>query len=186
MRRAAARCALAFTLASAARASGDALAKDALDELQARIIAINKRSVARGRAHRGGDPRERPAQPGRGLGLRDPAERRRAHQLARGRPRRRRSASSCPAATAATTPRSIGTDKQTDVAVLRIAPARRREAVRRGALGESDNVQVGEWVIAIGNPYGLEGSVSLGIVSAKGRDLAHPSSSSTTSSRPTR
>ncbi len=65
----------------------------------------------------------------------------------------------------------VGTDKQTDVAVLRIAPHEGEKAFTSARVGDSDKVQVGEWVIAIGNPYGLEGSVSLGIVSAKGRDL---------------
>jgi S1-C subfamily serine protease len=65
----------------------------------------------------------------------------------------------------------VGTDKQTDVAVLRIAPHDGEKPFAAVSVGDSDKLQVGEWVIAIGNPYGLEGSVSLGIVSAKGRDL---------------
>ena len=65
----------------------------------------------------------------------------------------------------------VGTDKQTDLAVLRIEPREGEPPFAAAALGDSDQLRVGEWVIAIGNPYGLEGTVSLGIVSAKGRDL---------------
>lgn len=65
----------------------------------------------------------------------------------------------------------VGTDKQTDVAVLRLIPRAGEPPFSAAKLGDSDKLSVGEWVIAIGNPYGLEGSVSLGIVSAKGRDL---------------
>ncbi len=65
----------------------------------------------------------------------------------------------------------VGTDKQTDLAVLRIRPREGEEPFQAAELGDSDELRVGEWVIAIGNPYGLEGSVSLGIVSAKGRNL---------------
>ncbi len=65
----------------------------------------------------------------------------------------------------------VGTDKQTDVAVLRLVPREGEPPFSAARLGDSDKLSVGEWVIAIGNPYGLEGSVSLGIVSAKGRDL---------------
>jgi serine protease Do len=64
----------------------------------------------------------------------------------------------------------VGTDKQTDLAVLRIAP-QRGETLPASRLGDSDALTVGEWVVAIGNPYGLDGTVSLGIVSGKGRDL---------------
>jgi serine protease Do len=63
--------------------------------------------------------------------------------------------------------RVIGADPQTDVAVLRIE-AKGLPTVK---LGRSDDVRVGEWVIAIGSPFGFENSVSAGIVSAKGRAL---------------
>jgi S1-C subfamily serine protease len=65
----------------------------------------------------------------------------------------------------------VGMDKQTDLAVLRIRPRRGEEPFSLASLGDSDELRVGEWVIAIGNPYGLDGTVSLGIVSAKGRNL---------------
>jgi S1-C subfamily serine protease len=64
-----------------------------------------------------------------------------------------------------------GTDKQTDLAVLRIEPREGEKRFPAAKLGDSERVRVGEWVIAIGNPYGLDGTVSLGIVSAKGRNL---------------
>jgi serine protease Do len=67
--------------------------------------------------------------------------------------------------------RIVGSDKQTDLALLRIEPARPLAAA---ALGSSDGLQVGQWVLAVGNPYGLDGTVSLGIVSAKGRNLGIP------------
>ena len=66
--------------------------------------------------------------------------------------------------------RLIGTDKQTDVALLRIQP----ETPLVAARFSQEPVRVGQWVLAIGNPYGLDGTVSLGIVSAKGRNLEIP------------
>jgi serine protease Do len=65
----------------------------------------------------------------------------------------------------------LGTDRQTDIAVLRIRPDGPLPAA---VFGEIDDVRVGQWVVAVGNPYGLEGTVSLGIVSAKGRNLEVP------------
>jgi serine protease Do len=65
----------------------------------------------------------------------------------------------------------LGTDKQTDLAVLRIQP---RDPLAVARFGRIEDVRVGQWVLAIGNPYGLDGTVSLGIVSAKGRNLEIP------------
>ena len=65
------------------------------------------------------------------------------------------------------TAKVLGTDPQTDVAVLRIK-ADKLPTVR---LGSPDNLKVGQWVVAIGSPFGFENSVTAGIVSAKGRAL---------------
>jgi serine protease Do len=63
------------------------------------------------------------------------------------------------------TAKIVGTDPETDVAVVRI-PAENLPFVE---LANSDTLEVGEWVIAIGNPFGLSHTVTAGIVSAKGR-----------------
>lgn len=68
--------------------------------------------------------------------------------------------------------RVVGTDRQTDIAVLRIDPS--GFDLRVAEFGSSKEVRVGQWVLAVGNPYGLDGTVSLGIVSALGRDLELP------------
>ena len=60
----------------------------------------------------------------------------------------------------------IGTDPQTDVALIQIKDGGNLPAI---ALGDSDALEVGEWVIAIGNPFGLDQTVTMGVVSAKGR-----------------
>jgi serine protease Do len=60
----------------------------------------------------------------------------------------------------------VGADATTDLALLRIEPEKDLHAA---VLGDSDSLRVGEWVIAIGNPFGLEHTVTAGIVSAKGR-----------------
>jgi serine protease Do len=62
----------------------------------------------------------------------------------------------------------IGTDELTDVAVIKVETSRPLPAV---TWGDSRALEVGDWVIAAGNPFGLSGSVSAGIVSARGRDL---------------
>jgi serine protease Do len=60
----------------------------------------------------------------------------------------------------------VGTDPKTDIAVIKVEKADRLVAAR---LGDSDQLAVGEWVIAIGNPYGFDHTVTVGVVSAKGR-----------------
>jgi serine protease Do len=62
----------------------------------------------------------------------------------------------------------VGRDPKTDLAVLRVKSDRPLPTV---AFGDSDTLRIGEWVMAIGNPFGLGGSVSLGIVSARNRDI---------------
>lgn len=65
--------------------------------------------------------------------------------------------------------RVIGFDKETDLAVIKINPEKALTPLR---VGNSDSTQVGDWAIAIGSPFGLEATVTAGIVSAKGRDFA--------------
>ena len=62
----------------------------------------------------------------------------------------------------------VVSDPKTDLALLRIKGAGHLQAAR---LGNSDNVEVGDWVLALGHPFGLEGTVTAGIVSAKGRGI---------------
>ncbi len=62
----------------------------------------------------------------------------------------------------------IGTDKKTDLALLKIESPTALPAV---SFGDSDSVRVGDWVMAVGNPFGLGGTVTSGIVSARSRDL---------------
>ncbi len=69
----------------------------------------------------------------------------------------------------------VGTDEKTDLAVIKIDP--KGEKLKAAKLGDSDALKVGEWVIAIGNPFGLDHTVTAGIVSAKGRRLPRPDSS---------
>jgi serine protease Do len=64
--------------------------------------------------------------------------------------------------------RVIGTDELTDVAVIKVQASGALPAV---AFGDSRQVEVGDWVLAAGNPFGLGGSVTAGIISARGRDL---------------
>lgn len=66
--------------------------------------------------------------------------------------------------------RVLGRDPKTDLAVLKV-DAKGELAVAK--LGDSDALEVGEWAVAIGNPFGLENSVTAGIVSAKGRAIGN-------------
>lgn len=60
----------------------------------------------------------------------------------------------------------VGTDQKLDIALLKFEPATQLPMV---SIGDSNKLEVGEWVLAIGNPFGLEQTVTAGIVSAKGR-----------------
>jgi serine protease Do len=62
----------------------------------------------------------------------------------------------------------IGKDTKTDIAVLRIKPTKPVPAL---TFGDSDATRVGDWVLAIGNPFGLGGSVTAGILSARAREI---------------
>jgi serine protease Do len=62
--------------------------------------------------------------------------------------------------------RVMRSDKQTDLAVLKIDVPR---PLKHATLADSDDARVGQWVLAIGNPYGLDRTVSFGIISGKGR-----------------
>ena len=64
--------------------------------------------------------------------------------------------------------RLIGVDHETDIAVIKIDSKRSLTPV---TIGNSDSVQVGDWAVAIGSPFGLEATVTAGIVSATGRDV---------------
>ena len=64
--------------------------------------------------------------------------------------------------------RLLGTDTKTDLAVLKVESDKPLPFVK---FGNSDKLRIGDWVMAIGNPFGLGGSVSIGIVSARGRNI---------------
>jgi serine protease Do len=62
----------------------------------------------------------------------------------------------------------VGKDQKTDLALLRVKPDKPLKAVK---FGDSEKLRLGEWVIAIGNPFSLGGTVTAGIVSARNRDI---------------
>lgn len=62
----------------------------------------------------------------------------------------------------------VGTDTKTDIALLKIEPDEEMPFI---TFGNSDNAKIGEWVLAIGNPFNLTSTVTAGIISAKSRDL---------------
>lgn len=63
----------------------------------------------------------------------------------------------------------IGTDETTDIALLKIET---EDELPFMAFGDSDNAKIGEWVLAVGNPFNLNSTVTAGIISAKARDLS--------------
>jgi len=66
----------------------------------------------------------------------------------------------------------LGRDPATDIALLKIDTGKDMPFVE---FGDSDKAEVGEWVMAIGNPFGYSGSVAAGIISARNRDISHGS-----------
>ena len=64
--------------------------------------------------------------------------------------------------------RVVGSDPETDLAVLEIES---EEPLPHVSFGDSDGVRVGDWVVAVGNPFGLGGTYTAGILSARGRDI---------------
>jgi serine protease Do len=66
----------------------------------------------------------------------------------------------------------VGKDTKVDLAVLRVKPDKPLKAVK---FGDSEKTRIGQWVMAIGNPFGLGGSVSAGIISARNRDISDQS-----------
>ena len=69
------------------------------------------------------------------------------------------------------TAKVLGQDQKTDIAVLKIDPG--DAELTSVPFGDSDSLRVGDWVLAIGNPFGLGGTVTAGIVSARGRDIGN-------------
>ncbi len=63
----------------------------------------------------------------------------------------------------------VGLDPKTDLAVIKISA----ENLTHLSFGNSDNLKIGDWAIAIGNPFGLQATVTVGVISAKGRNQLH-------------
>ncbi len=63
----------------------------------------------------------------------------------------------------------VGQDYELDLAIIKIAADKKLTTID---LGDSDNIRVGDWVVAIGNPYGLDHTVTVGVISAKGRPIS--------------
>ncbi|MCZ2328640.1 Do family serine endopeptidase [Bartonella sp. F02] len=63
----------------------------------------------------------------------------------------------------------LGKDSKTDLALLQVSPERKKLTAVR--FGDSEKTRIGDWVMAIGNPFGFGGSVTVGIISARNRDL---------------
>ena len=69
----------------------------------------------------------------------------------------------------------VGADPRSDLALIKIDSDEELPAL---TMGDSDQLEVGEWVVAIGSPFGFDYSVTAGIVSAKGRSLSNPETGS--------
>jgi serine protease Do len=67
------------------------------------------------------------------------------------------------------TAKLVGTDTKTDIAVLKVEP--KGKSLTAVKFGDSDKARIGDWVMAIGNPFGLGGTVTVGIISARNRDI---------------
>jgi Do/DeqQ family serine protease len=67
----------------------------------------------------------------------------------------------------------IGGDKELDIAVIKIDPGEKELPILE--IGDSDNISIGEWAVAIGNPLGFQHTVTVGVISAKGRQIQKPS-----------
>jgi serine protease Do len=64
----------------------------------------------------------------------------------------------------------IGRDSKTDISVLKVTP-KASKPLSAVSFGDSSRIRVGDWVLAIGNPFGLKGTVTAGILSGRGRDI---------------
>lgn len=64
----------------------------------------------------------------------------------------------------------VGTDTKTDIAVLKVDP--KGKQLTQVKFGDSEKIRIGDWVMAIGNPYGFGGTVTVGIISARNRDIS--------------
>ncbi len=62
----------------------------------------------------------------------------------------------------------VGRDTKTDISLLKVSPKKPLPTV---AFGDSEQMRIGDWVIAVGNPFGLNGTVTAGIISGRGRDI---------------
>ena len=69
----------------------------------------------------------------------------------------------------------IGTDPKTDIALLKVDT---EDQLPYATFGDSDTAKIGEWVLAVGNPFNLTSTVTAGIISAKSRDLSGRSTQS--------
>ncbi|HSJ09012.1 MAG TPA: trypsin-like peptidase domain-containing protein, partial [Longimicrobiales bacterium] len=79
--------------------------------------------------------------------------------------------------------RLVGSDVNTDVAVIKVEPGA-GATLPVASLGSSDEARIGDWVIALGNPLGLDFTVTAGIISAKGRQLRAGNSANAASAPP--